>query len=67
MRPTAAEENPQGRLLGELRPTRAPLQFLTSTIVALPRAHLQWMAERARRDEEWGLEALEEANRTGEG
>ncbi|ODM21420.1 hypothetical protein SI65_02263 [Aspergillus cristatus] len=67
MRPTAAEEHPQGRLLGEPRATRALLQFLASTSVALPRAHLQRTAERARRDDEWGLEALEEAIRTGEG
>jgi len=67
MRPTAAEEHPQGRLLGEPRATKALLQFLASTSVALPRAHLQRTAERARRDDEWGLEALEEAIRTGEG
>ncbi|EYE96687.1 uncharacterized protein EURHEDRAFT_410473 [Aspergillus ruber CBS 135680] len=67
MRPTTAEEYPQGRLLGEPEATRALLQFLASTSVALPRAHLQQMAERARRDDEWGLEALEEAVRTGEG
>lgn len=67
MRPTAAEEHPQGRLLGEPRATRALLQFLASTSVALPRAHLQRTAERAQRDDEWGLEALEEAIRTGEG
>jgi len=67
MRPTAAEEHPQGRLLGEPKATRVLLQFLASTSVALLRAHLQRMAERARRDDEWGLEALEEVIRTGEG
>ena len=67
MRPTAAEEHPQGQLLGEPRATRALLQFLASTSVALPWAHLHQMAERAQRDDEWGLEALEEAIRTGEG
>ena len=66
MRPTAAEEHPQGRLLGEPKATRALLQFLASTSVALPRAYLQRMAERAQRDDERGLEALEAA-RTGEG
>jgi len=66
MRPTAAEEHPQGRLLGESRATRALLEFLASTSVALPRTHLR-TAERAQRDDEWGLEALEEAIRTGEG
>jgi len=67
MRPTAAEEHPQGRLLGEPKATRALLRFLASTSVALPRAHLQQTAQRARRDNECGLEALEEAIRTGEG
>ena len=36
MRPTAAEEYPQGRLLGEPKATRVLLQFLASTSVALP-------------------------------
>ena len=67
IKPTAAEEHPQGRLLIEPRATRALLQFLANTNVALPRTHLQRTAERSRRDEEWGLEALEEASRTGEG
>ena len=62
MRPTTAEEYPQGRLLG-----RALLQFLASTSIALPQAYLQRTAEMARRNDEWGLEALEEAVRTGEG
>ena len=66
VRPTAAEEHPQGRLLGEPKATRALLQFLASTSVALPQAHLQRTAERAQRDEERGLEALEEASQTGE-
>lgn len=66
MKPTATEEYPQGRLLREPRATRALLQFLANTSVALPRTHLQRTAERTRRGEEWGLEALE-ASRTGEG
>ena len=67
MRPAGAEEHPQGRLLGEPRATRVLLEFLASTSVALPRAHSQRTAEKAQRDNEWGLEALEEAIRTGEG
>lgn len=66
MRPTAAEEHPQGRLLGEPRATRALLQFLANASVALPQGHLQRAAERARKDEKWGLETLE-ASRRGEG
>ncbi|OJJ81116.1 uncharacterized protein ASPGLDRAFT_60433 [Aspergillus glaucus CBS 516.65] len=67
MRPTIAEEHPQGRLLGEPRATRALLQSLANTSIGLPQGHLQRAAERAWKDEEWGLEALEEASRTGEG
>jgi len=66
LRPTTAEEHPQGRLLGEPRATRALLQLLASTSVALPRAHLQRTAVRAQRHDEWELGALEEV-RTGEG
>ena len=67
MRPTIAEEHPQGRLLGEPRATRALLQSLANTSIGLPQGHLQRAAERTWKDEEWGLEALEEASRTGEG
>lgn len=67
LRPTDAEECPQGRLLGEPRATRTLLQFLANTSVALPQGHLQRVAERTRKDDEWGLEALEEVSRTGEG
>jgi hypothetical protein len=66
-RPSAAEDCPEGRLLGEPKATAAILQFLSTTKVALPRHHHQALAERARRDDEWGLEDLEEAERTGEG
>jgi len=67
MRPTTAKEHQQGRLPGEPRATRALLRFLANTSVALPRAHLQRTAERSRRRDEWGLEALDEASRAGEG
>ena len=66
-RPSAAEECPEGRLLGEPKTTAAILEFLSTTKVALPRNHHQALAERARRDDEWGLEDLEEAERSGEG
>ena len=52
MRPTTAEEYPQGRLLGEPKATRALLQFLASTSVALPQGYLQRAVERAWKDEE---------------
>ena len=67
MRPISAEEYPQGRLIGEPRATMALLHFLASTSVALPHGNLERAAERAWKDEEWGLEASEEASRTGEG
>lgn len=41
--------------------------FLATTKVALPQEHHQALAERARRDDEWELEDLEEAEKTGEG
>ena len=66
-RPNTAEEYPQGQLLGEPRATRTQLQFLAITSIALPRAHLQQTAERTQRDDNWGMDALEEAIRTGEG
>jgi len=67
MRPTTTEEYPQGRLLGEPKTARALLQFLVSTNVDLPQGYLRRTAERARRDEEWGLEVLEEASKKGKG
>ena len=66
-KPSAAEDCPEGRLLGEPKATKAILQFLATTRAALSPGHLQRAAERARRDDDWGLEALEEADRTGEG
>lgn len=54
-------------VLGEPKATAAILQFLSTTKAALPPYHHQALAERARRDDEWGLEDLEEAERTGDG
>ena len=67
VRPTTAEEYPQGRILGEPKATKAVLQFLASTSVALPRGHLQRAMEKVQNIDEWGMDALEEASRTGEG
>lgn len=66
-RPSTAEECPEGRLLGEPKATAAILQFLATTKVALPQGHHQAVVERARRNDEWGLEDLEGAERTGGG
>ena len=64
--PTAAEDYPAGRLLGDLRATKAVLQFLGDTTIGAPRGEAQAL-DRARAEDEWGLEALEEAERGGEG
>ncbi|EYE97072.1 uncharacterized protein EURHEDRAFT_318407 [Aspergillus ruber CBS 135680] len=44
MRPTAAEEHPQGRLLGDPRATRALLQFLAARVIARLQK-LDWLYE----------------------
>jgi hypothetical protein len=61
IRRLAGEDDPEGRILNEPKATRAVLQFLANTQVALPLGYLQQAAERTRRDDEWILEALEEA------
>ncbi|KAL2012391.1 hypothetical protein VTN00DRAFT_5109 [Thermoascus crustaceus] len=65
--PTATEDHPESRLLGEPKATRALLQFLADTKVGCPPGDHAQAAERARKDNEWGLEALEEAERIGDG
>ena len=64
--PTAAEDHPEGRLLGDPRATKAILQFLSDTTIGAPGGEAQAL-DRARADDELGLEALEEAERGGEG
>ncbi|KAL2005518.1 hypothetical protein VTN00DRAFT_2729 [Thermoascus crustaceus] len=66
-RPTAAEDHPEGRLLGDPKATKALLRFLADTTVGCPPGDLALAAERARKDDEWGLEALEEAEKIGDG
>lgn len=67
MRPSAVEDCPEGRLLGEMKATAAILEFLSTTQVARAGNYDQALAERARRDDEWGLEDLEGLGRAGEG
>ena len=43
------------------------LEFLSNTHITLSGGHAQQVAEQAVKDNKWGLEALEEAERTGEG
>jgi hypothetical protein len=64
--PTVAKDYPEGHLLGDLRATKAILQFLSNTTIGAPGGEVQAL-DRARADNEWGLEALEEAERRGEG
>jgi ribonuclease HI len=66
-RPTLAEEHPRGRLLGDPRASKAILQFLRDTTIGYAPTEAVQAMERTRRDDEWGLEALEEAERHGEG
>ena len=66
-RPIAAEDHPEGRLLGEPKATRPLLEFLSVTDVALPTGHTQHTTEQAVKGDEWGLDVLEEADRSGEG
>ncbi|KAJ5559554.1 hypothetical protein N7513_001953 [Penicillium frequentans] len=65
-RPSAVEDCPEGRLFGDPKATAALLEFLSTTQVARASNYDQTMAERARRDDEWGLEDLEGLERSGE-
>ncbi len=65
--PTIHEEHPEGRLLAEPKATPAVLRFLQDTTVGCSSRELAQAIERSRRDDEWGLDALEEADREGEG
>src|SRR4029077_8482229 len=62
----SAENTPEERLLGDPRATKAILGFLTETTVACPQGE-EREASRTQREDEWGLEALVEAERAGEG
>jgi ribonuclease HI len=62
----AAVDTPEKRLLGNPRATKAILGFLAETTVACPQGG-EREAARIQRDDEWGLGALVEAERAGEG
>jgi ribonuclease HI len=64
--PTAAEDHPEGRILGDPRATKAILQFLTDTTIGTHRGADQAL-NRANTGDEWGLDTLDEADRDGEG
>jgi ribonuclease HI len=64
--PTIAEDHPEGRIFGDLRATKAILQFLTNTTIGTHQGANQAL-HRANTGDEWGLAALEEEERGGEG
>jgi hypothetical protein len=64
--PTIAEDHPEGRIFGDPRATKAILQFLTSTTIGTHQGADQ-TPNRANTSDEWGLEALVEGERGGEG
>lgn len=61
------EEYPEGRLFGNPKASQAVLRFLANTAVGCPQEDLARTADRARRNDEWGLQTLEEAERDEEG
>lgn len=67
-KPMLGEDSPEGRILGEPKATGALIQFLATTPAAVSQSQHQ-AAEYARRDDEWGLETLEQAEMecSGEG
>jgi hypothetical protein len=62
-----SEEALEGRLFSDWKATRAILTFIATTSVGLREGEAERDAEHARRDDEWDLEALDPAERKGEG
>jgi len=65
--PVAMEECLEGRLFGDPKASNALLVFLSTTMVGCSRGVAIREAARAQEDEEWGLDALDEEAREGEG
>ena len=63
--PTAAEEIPEARLFGDRKATKALLAFVATTGVGAW-GEQQRECVRAQRDDEWGLEEVEEREQEGE-
>ena len=57
---------PEERLFGNKKATKAMLTYTANTEIGLRRGHALRELERIRKDNEWGIEALEE-ERGGEG
>lgn len=58
-KPSTAENQLEGRLLGQPKAIKALLEFLSNTNIVLPGGHAQQDAEQAVKDNVWGSEALE--------
>ena len=65
--PSTSEDHPEGRLFGNWKATKAILTLIASTEIGM--RHGEWLqaAERARKDNEYGIERLDEEERVGEG
>ena len=61
-----SKDHPEGRIFGDPRATKAILQFLTDTTIGTRRGADQALY-RTNTGDEWGLAALEEEERGGEG
>lgn len=66
-RPTMTEEYPEGRLFENPKASQALLQFLANTTVDCLQGDLAQTADRACRNDKWGLQTLKEAERDREG
>ena len=64
--PSMAEECPEGRLLDSSKATGPLLQFLAATAAECTENETTQAAINAWRDNEWGLEELEEGEQAAE-
>jgi hypothetical protein len=65
--PARAEDCPGGRLFGDPKAAKPLLGFLATTAVGCRRGEVERIAGEALRDDEWGLEELEEVDQAGVG
>jgi hypothetical protein len=65
--PARAEDCPEGRLFGDPKAAKPLLDFLATTAVGCRRGGADRVAGEARRDDEWGLEEIEEVDQAGVG
>jgi hypothetical protein len=65
--PARAEDCPEGRLFGDPKASKPLLDFLTTTAVGCRRGGAERVVREAQKDDEWGLEGLEEVDQAGVG